>query len=107
MASVVLLPATGSSLAPASVTVATFVTVVFTAASSTRALMVMVARWPGARAPSAQTTAVVHEPRSLVTSSAAKLGANVSVTWTAVAVEGPLLTTSSVKVTSPRAGTTA
>ena len=29
-----------------------------------------------------------------------------SVTWTAVAVEGPRFTTSSVKVTSPRAGTT-
>ena len=69
--------------------------------------MVTVAGCPGVSVPTSHTTASVQVPRSLATSIALKLGARVSVTSTAVAVEGPRLATSSVNVTSPRAGATA
>ena len=100
----VLLAGTGSALAPVSWTVAVLVAVELAAPSATVATIVIVATSPGVSEPSSQSTAVSQLPAVLVTSLAWKSGASVSATSTAVAVEGPRFVTSSVNVTSRRAG---
>lgn len=98
------LSGTGSALPPVSCTVAVLVAVELAAPSRTRATMVTLATSPGSSVPSWQTAAVVQVPWVLVTSPAEKLGASVSVSCTADAVDGPRLVTSRVNVTSRRAG---
>ncbi len=98
-----LLPGTGSTL-PVCCTVAVLVAVESAAPSSTVATIVIVATSPGASAPTWQTTAVVQVPFVVVTSVAENSGASMSVTCTADAVDGPRFVTSSVNVTSRRAG---